>query len=119
MIEFPTLTDKPDSSTYTVDREDPGIGNDMEGGYKVTRPRFTRSPRRTFKFGYTFLSNDDYLLLEAFWNETRGTSNSFVWHNQFTDETITVRFTKYWSAKYAGAGSYRAWDVTGIELEEV
>ena len=60
-MTYPTLTEKPDQSTYYYTQEDPAIKSDMEGGYVTSRPRFLRNPRKTFYFGYKTLERA-YLL---------------------------------------------------------
>lgn len=119
MKTFPTLTSKPDTRHYSVDREDPALRNEMEGGYVSSRPRFTRKPRRTFTIGFTNLSDDDLSTLNNFWDEVRGGSVGFEWVNGFTGETVQVRFKSHWATKYTGRGTHRVWDVTGIQLEEM
>lgn len=119
MSTFPQLADKPDSQYYRVEKEDPGMKNEMEGGYVVSRPRFTRKPRRTFYFGYTDLAESEHQKLVNFWDEVRGSSQIFEWTNQFTGEVIYVRFKNYWTEKYTGAGAYRRFTITGLAVEEV
>lgn len=115
---FPVLSDKPDSKHYNMKKEDPAAKNKMEGGYVTSRPKFTRKPRRTFTIGYSTLRPADMKALEDFWDEVKGSSSKFTWLNQMTGESIVVRFTAYWDARYVGKGLFKAWDVSGIILVE-
>ena len=118
MSNFPTLSLKPDSEKYSVTAEDPAIKNEMEGGYVTSRPRFTRKPRRTFTIGYTMMKEADRTLLNDFWDEVMGSSMTFDWVNEFTGETISVRFGERWTETYVGKGSYRAWNITNLTFVE-
>lgn len=115
---YPDLSEKPDQKTYSVDREDPAMRNEMEGGYVTSRPRFLRKPRKTFKFGYRSLPDADYLKLEELWDAVRGGSKIFQYKDWHDGKTYDVRFKSRFQAKFVGAGGTRWWDVTGIELEE-
>ncbi|MET2951344.1 hypothetical protein ABXV18_24990 [Vibrio owensii] len=117
--KYPPLGDKPDSSKYSCESEDPAIKNDMEGGYVSSRPRFYRDMRKTFKFGYTMLGDIDYRTLEAFWEEMRGGSEIFEYTDFDDGQVYMVRFKERFSVKFVGGGKSKFWDVDGIILEEV
>lgn len=118
---FPELQNKPDASLHKEDQEDTGMSNQMEGGYVVSRPRFTRKPRKTFTIGYTNIPNDDFLKLQEFWDAMRGSAGRFLWVNPMTGKSYDVRFKKgtQWSSTYIGAGINKRWNVHGIVLEEI
>ena len=80
-LAFPTLPSGKsfDSSKYSVTPSDPGMRQEVEGGYVITRARFTRKPPRTFDCALTNITQADKDVLEAFWDTTRGTSRAFSW----------------------------------------
>lgn len=116
---FPTLSSpKFDSSKFNQTTEDPTIRTPIEGGYIATRARHTRRPRRTFKGGYTNLSEADRLLMETFTNTVKVGALNFYWTHPITNEVITCRFKSPPNFDYAGVGSTYRWNVS-IDLEEV
>ncbi|MEO9387060.1 hypothetical protein [Chromobacterium phragmitis] len=119
IYEFPKLAAGPDSRQYSEKIEDPSIRTQMEGGYTVTRPRFTRRPRRKFAVAYTFISADDKKLLEGFWNAVKGGSGMFWWPLPYSDEKAVCRFGEgEIDFQYVGAGGNHRWDVK-MAIEEV
>jgi hypothetical protein len=112
------LEDRQDAKYFSVKLEDPSIKAEMEGGYVVSRPRHTRTPRRTWTTGFTDLSNAERLTLESFWNTQRGGSEIFLWKNKVDNVYYQVRFTKPMEFKYAGFGTTYRWDCPNIELEQ-
>lgn len=117
-VAFP-LNTLQDSSKYNEALEDVALRNKMEGGYVYTRPKFTRNARKTFITGFTEITNEEKLTLEAFWQTVKGGSDIFTWVNPVMSTTHNVRFTKPISFKYAGIGNVHRWNVDGLELEEV
>lgn len=117
MADFP-LEGQQDSKYYGVEAEDPAVRSDMEGGYVASRPRFTRTPRKTFTTGFTSISNADRATLEAFWDAKKGGAVVFTWLNPVDGTTHTVRFKEPMTFKYAGLGGVHLWNVTSIVLEE-
>lgn len=117
---FPTLAKKPDSSQHVVEREDPALATEMEGGYVVTRARHTRTPRRTWTIGYSELRDADKQLLDNFWDTVRGPSVVFDWTdpesamNGGAAKTYQVRFLPGAALKwsYKGVGPLKVWYVT-------
>jgi hypothetical protein len=108
-----------DSAQFQEERRDPTIRKEFEGGFVVTRPRYTRPPARVITTGFTSISQLDYNLLMTYWNAKRGGSVSFPYTHPTTGETLTVRFLEPLRAKYVGMGNTRLWDVHGIKLETV
>ncbi len=41
---FPELSVVFDSASYSESKKDPTMRHDVEGGYSITRPRYTRIP---------------------------------------------------------------------------
>jgi len=121
MSDFPPagMTSKEDSKYFEVSQEDPAIRTSTDGGYQLTRPRYTRRPRRVFKTGFTQISEADRALLETFWNTQLGGSKSFTWTIPTTLEEVTVRFEEEMDFKYKGVGGTHYFDVTSIKLREV
>ena len=119
-LTFPSLPSGKglDSSKMETTRSDPGMRQEMEGGYTVTRARTTRAPRRIFKCGMTMITQEDKETLEEFWDSTRGTSLSFSWDCPFDDKTYIVRFKGPMVFPYAGVGGNHHWNCS-FELEQV
>ena len=125
MADFPiaSLVGKEDAGKFGFEQEDAGIRSPMEGGYVLTRPRFTRRPRRTWTTGFTDISNADKLLLEDYFNN-KGTYLSFTWDVPVPNvqggakETVTVRFSEVPKWEYKGFGTNARWNVE-LKLEEV
>jgi phage-related protein len=109
-----------DSTLYQVERENQAITTEMEGGYMCSRPRHTRTPRKTFTLGWQNLSNTDYATLSAFWDSHFGASKTFTWTDPPTGTLYTVRFKAKdgFIAKYLGKRALRIWQVT-VVLEQV
>lgn len=113
------FTAKEDSAQFSEEKVNPAIRKEFEGGFVVTRPRYTRAPVRKITTGYTGISETDYRILKAFWDRKRGGSVSFTYTHPTSGETLTVRFAETLKASYAGMGLTRLWDVHGITLETV
>lgn len=117
MADFPLAT-KQDGAEFGFEQEDVGIRAEMEGGYVLTRPRHTRTPRRTWKTGFTGLNNTDKTTFEGFVN-THGTHTAFNYTLPTTATVVNVRFKSMPKYKYTGLGDNLMWDITDIFLEEV
>lgn len=108
---YPTLSTLPEVNGYEQTlANDPTIRNDTEGGYTVTRARFTRL-RRKFKIKYSVLSRTDKTSLETLQTNANVGSDTISWYNPDLAATITVRLmapivftptetTTYWSADF-------------------
>lgn len=116
---FPTLSVQSNSSAHAPTQENPAIATKLEGGYVATRPRHTRTPRRTFPVSYTDLRDADKQLLMAFWDTVKGGSVIFDWTdpesamNAGVAKTYQVRFTDQelkWA--YKGRGPTKLWDIS-------
>ncbi|MDT4825288.1 hypothetical protein FQZ97_585680 [compost metagenome] len=108
-----------DSSTYTVEQENPALTFEIEGGYTVSRPRHTRRPRKTYAFSMVFLTDEDRVIIQDFWDLVRGGSDIFDWVDPATGNTVAVRFKGQdplpW--KYTGSGLTKRWEVN-FKLEQ-
>lgn len=115
---FPTLSQGQDSSLYSVETEDPSLKTPLEGGYVVSRAKHTRTPRKTFKTGFTMLKNTDKATLDAFYSgSARGGSVIFDWTDPASAVVYQVRFLEKLSYRYTGVGTSQRWDVA-FSLEQ-
>jgi hypothetical protein len=121
VADFPsgTLEFKEDSKFRNVTTPDQAIRNEMEGGYAVTRPRYTRSPPKTFVTGFTNITETEKAQIEAFWELKRGGSAAFTWLDRVTNITHIVRFKGDLKFTYAGMGGTHRWTTGEIQLEQV
>lgn len=122
MANYPTLSIGYDASSFAHASENPAHGSDTEGGYQVTRPRFTRTPRKTFRFTHVDITEADRVTLETFWNVRKGSSESFTWTHPVTGASYTVRFAldmKTLEFTRTGYGTNHRWDSSEIILTEV
>lgn len=120
MSDFPTAGVKEDSRFFAELPEDPAVRSETEGGYIITRPRHTRTPRKTFDTGFTSISQASKAAIDAFYATKRGGSQSFTWTNPTTAVEHTVRFKGALKWKYDGfaSGQVHLWSAT-VQLEEV
>lgn len=124
---FPLNSARIDDSKYQEERLDPAMRATTEGGYVVTRPRYTRRPRRVWKIGFTNISDADKAALETFWNSVRGGSEAFNWTLPVTGEQVVVRFAEGTKLGFSYAGPLALedgtlagrWNTTDLSLEEV
>jgi hypothetical protein len=107
-----TTGDEQDSKKFSVELEDPSLRTEMEGGYVVSRARFTRAPRRTWQSGFTFIKSPGKAELETFWTTVKGGSAIFQWRNPADGVDYLVRFKGTLKFSYVGAGLNQRWDVT-------
>jgi len=123
MAEFPTLSIGFDSTSYKVSRANPAYeGEDTDGGYVVgSRPRYTRSPPRTFTFKFVNVSHADRVTLEAFWETVKGSSVIFQWRDPTTAVLHDVRFTKGMMLEFerTGYGTNHRYDTGTVSMTEV
>jgi hypothetical protein len=121
MADFPTvaLANLEDSKHFTESSADPVKRYEVEGGYTVTRPRYTRLPRKTWTTGFTDLTTVEKDSFVSFWESKKGGSESFTYLNPADSQTYTVRFKGVPKIKYTGMATLRRWEITGITLEQV
>lgn len=112
------VTTPQDTQYYSAGNpEDPTIRGEMEGGYTVTRPRFTKKPRRTFMTGWSILTQTQVDALNTFW-DTNGGWNIVDWTDPVTSTVKSVRFTKPFEIEYIGIGPTKLYRVS-VEMKEV
>jgi hypothetical protein len=119
--DFPpgSLALQEDSKYYSEKQADPVMRSEAEGGYIITRARYTRKPRKTFTTGFTGITNAEKALIQDFWDTKMGGTEQFTWKNRANDILYTVRFNGQPSFTYVGAGKLSRWDVSNITLEQV
>lgn len=105
---FPTLSRKPALRTKTT-TFDPTLRDTMENGMETTRARYTRR-RRKWSVTIDFITNLDWLTLEAFVQNTAvygANIFTFVDDRPASPETVNVRFEtipSYTDAGYVETG---------------
>lgn len=121
MASYPTLSKDFDASSFEEESENPVVASEMEGGYTITRARFTRSPRRKFTFKHVDISDADKTTLQTFWDDHKGGASAFNWTHPISGAVINVRFSPDMklSFKRTGYGENHRWDSDTIELREV
>lgn len=116
------LIERHDSAKFKETHlEDPAQDFQTEGGWSMTRPRYTRRPPRVFTLGFTDLSQTEKEEIEALYNATRGSSDYITdWQHPTTGLFLDVRFKKGSTPQYSyrGYGGNHRWDVTSVEIEE-
>lgn len=116
MANFPTLSQNPDISGWEEQVAfNPTIRSETDGGYVLTRARFTRLPRR-WNLVYRVLPVADVNTLKTFEGTVKVGSDSFLWTNPQNSTQYTVRLLE--PIRYSMHGSKNYWDVEMV-LEEV
>lgn len=110
-----------DAATFHEEFEDVALKPaEMEGGYVISRPRFTRAPRRTWSFAYVEMKDADKLLLENHWKLVKGRSNIFQWAHPISGDLINVRFGEMkMRFSRSGYGPINLWKSDTVVIVEV
>lgn len=121
MADFPTvaLAGLEDSKHFGVAQANPAKTSEVEGGYTISRPRYTRLPRKTWTTGFSDLTDAEKDSFTAFWDTKMGGSDSFTYLNPADAATYTVRFKGEPKIKYVGMAALRRWEITDISLEQI
>lgn len=121
MTDFPTNIKIFDAATFREGVEDPAIEpGEMEGGYSITRPKFTRAPRRSFSWSYVEMRDADKAALQAFWTLVRGRSAAFNWTHPVSGEVINCRFGEMkLEFSRTGYGPLNIWKSDTIVIQEI
>jgi hypothetical protein len=122
-MPFPALTAlgfiaKEDSAAFDHQMVDPAIKKEIEGGFVISRRRFTRTVW-IYSTGFTDITQADKLLWDQFLASVGGGSASFMYTDPTTSASMAVRFKEIPVAKYAGLGTNFRWDIKPIKLETV
>jgi len=89
---FPTLS-HPAEYPLKETRVDQSLKSDMEKGYVITRPRFTRV-RKRFHVTYNVLTQADKNTLDTFVDTVKGDADIFTWTHPQSGTVYNVRFAK-------------------------
>lgn len=107
--------------TYPEEYDDPTIRSEAEGGYTLTRRRYTRL-RRKFKRGWSALTSTHYSTLKTFYAGDAGAGASmFTWTTDTDASSINVRFNGPLKAELIcpARGTRNALYRVEVELAEV
>lgn len=99
--------------TYVEKITDSTVESKTDAGYRLTRPRNTRTPR-TFLYAWTCLSEAQKNILRDFWRKVRK-SDTFEFKDYDTGDTCLVRFTSDWECHYSHPEGY----YLSLSFEEV
>lgn len=116
-MAFPTMSRGESPSLYKESEEDVAIKSETSGGYELTRPRFTRAPRREFQTGWLSIPQADRNLWDTFYKTVR-TYSAFTWLNQLSGEIVQVRCSEPPTIDYVGIGKNKMWNIT-VKMREV
>lgn len=121
MPTYPTNIRILDAATFKESSEDVALSlNETDGGYAISRPKFTRRPRRTFSWRYVEMRDADKAALLAFWELVKGRSNAFNWQHPVSGTIYNVRFGDMeMSFSRAGYGPINLWQSDTIVIKEV
>lgn len=108
-----------DSQYFEETSTDPTIRVETEGGYVITRKRFTRAPRKLITTGFTFISDAAKEMLASYYAMKGGGAEAIPYIHPISGVTLTMRFKEPMKFKYVGIGPRRAWDVKSISLEQL
>lgn len=116
MTDYPTLAENPDVQGFKEGPAvDPTIRSETEAGYRITRKRFTRVPKK-WDFKYTQMSNADKEALATFEESVGYGSGIFNWTHPVSSTQYIVRFAEL--VKYdLSESDNNEWDVS-VSLEE-
>ena len=115
---FPPLGVKEDSQYFEITRKDVALEMKTDGGWSYSRPRHARRAGRIITTGFTEISTAQKDLIDNFVADN-GKFGIFTYTIPTSGEVITARLSSIPKAKYAGAGGYHLWNVTGVEITEV
>lgn len=122
MPTFPATIKRLDAATFEEEFENVAAsGGEMDGGYVISRPRFTRAPRRTWNFRFVEMRDTDKKALEDFWKLVKGSSNGFDWQHPISKTTINVRFGPDMKLRFKriGFGKINIWESDTVTLVEI
>lgn len=112
MAVFPTLSINPAVEPWEEDvASDPTIRNQVEGGYVLTRSRFTRIPDK-WNIGYITLPEADKNTLRTFEKSVKVGSEKFTWTNPMNNLSYEVRFLG--PIKYKPHQTKLYWDISFV-----
>lgn len=107
-----------DSESFNEKMNDPAIRVESDGGFVVTRSRYTRLPTRVIQTKFKDITNAEKAHIMSLYNAMRGGSNSFQYIHPTTGESLEVRFIEGLQFDHKGFTNHPRWDVT-LKLETV
>ena len=113
---FP-ITQSP-TPPYTLELEDNVLRSNTDGGYVITRSRYTRARTTTMTFNWQYLKDADYLTVMDFYQNTVGNGSLPFYFTLKTDtinKVYTVMFKAPPKTVYVGMG---LWEVTLNFMEQ-
>ena len=117
MALFPTLSIGQVPKYFGIEYEDNATKSKTEGGYVLSRPKFSRRPRRTVTTGFEEITQADFDAWESFYR-AHGTYKIFTYVLPTTGEEVLVRFAEPPKPKYVGIGGIHRWNIPNIKMEE-
>lgn len=115
----PSLNQIIDSATYRQGAENNALVVQLEGGYAAARARNTRRPRKNWNFGFTFITDEEKILLEDFYYVVlKGNAQPFFWVDPPTGVLYTCRFKQHPEFSYRGIAFTKRWDAA-CQIEQV
>ena len=113
MADFPPagMTAKEDVEHYGFSLEDSTLRNTTDGGYQVTRPRYTRNSIRIFKTGFTWISEADRQKLLDFIDEKKLGGSAFTWIDPVSNSQFNVKLAEAPKFTYNGIANIALWNV--------
>lgn len=120
-MPFPALNDTgflsvEDSKAFKDNRIANSIRHESQGGLMITRKRFTGNLGRKIETGFSFITQTDKALLDAYFVKVSGTDIKFIYIHPITGESLTVLFESVWQPVYVGLGINLRWDINAIKL---
>ena len=113
---FPLLSQTPAITPWEEQAaSDPTISVSTQGGYRQTRPRYTRIPGK-WKISYLILSASEKAVLGNFEKQVKVGAERWSWTNPLDSVVYEVRFLG--PVRYKMHGSKLYWDAA-FEIEEV
>jgi hypothetical protein len=103
-------------SLYKIEVDENAIKADTEGGYEFRRPRSTRPRRKKIETGFIGLLQEDYEILDAFW-EAHTTVEAFIYFDYIHGVSRQMRFDEF-KPDYIGVGPTRVWNIK-IKMSEI
>lgn len=99
--------------SYVEKISDSTVESKTDAGYRITRPRNTRTPR-TFSYAWTCLTAQEMSVLRDFWVKVRK-SDMFMFTDYDSGAVVAVRFVTDWESHYAHPEGY----CVALQFEEV
>jgi hypothetical protein len=116
MATFPTLSVSPEIDSWEDEVSyNPTIRSEYEGGYILTRPRFTRIIRK-WNVVYKGISDTEMQQVKDFENSIYVGSDAFEWLNPVDNVIYTVRLLE--PIKYKMINNKYYWQIS-LVLEQV